>query len=78
MVKSSVFSTSNTALAAFLAVSNIKLISLDIHVHPVVYHFESNGAIQDLIMQWESEVSAYRQFYNTYRSFIKRIKEKNV
>ncbi len=77
MSKSSEYTTSDTALAAFLAISGIKLIELKTTTNPAVYTFESNGTLQELVTQWESELSPHRQFYNTYRSFIRQIKEKN-
>ena len=77
MYKPSKYTTSDTALAAFLAVSGIPLIKLDTSTNPAVYTFESNGTLQNLVIQWESELSLFRQFYNTYRSFIRQIKERN-
>lgn len=77
MSKSSQYTTSDTALAAFLAISGIKLIELDVSTRPVQYIFKSNGTLQNLVTQWESELSPFRQFYNTYRSFIRQIKERN-
>ena len=77
MSKSSRYTTSDTALAAFLAVSGVSLVKLDTSVNPAVYTFESNGTLEGLVTQWESEVSLCRQYYNTYRSFIRQIKEKN-
>lgn len=77
MKEPQVFTTINTGLAAFLAVSKVKLLKLDISVNPAVYTFESNGSLQDLLMQWKAEITPHRLYYNTYRSFIDQIKERN-
>jgi len=77
MVTSQVFTTTDTPLAAFLAISQVKLLDMNVHVYPTIYTFETNGMLDDLVRQWESELSPFRQFYNTYRSFIRQIKEKD-
>lgn len=77
MGKPQAFTTINTGLATFLAVSKVKLIKLDTSTNPAVFTFESNGNLQDLLLQWKAEITPHRQYYNTYRSFIDQIKEKN-
>lgn len=77
MTKPTKYTTSDTALAAFLAISGVKLVSLNIAVDPAIYTFESNGTLESLIVQWKSELTPFRQYWNTYRSFIKQIKEPN-
>lgn len=76
-MNTSVYNTTDTALAAFLAISGIKLVKLNTEQKLAVYTFEDHNNLQDLVTQWESELSPFRQFYNTYRSFIRQIKEKN-
>ncbi len=77
MVKPSRYTTINTGLATFLAISKVKLVSLDTTINPAVYTFEANGELEDLIAQWKSELTPFRQYYNTYRAFIDQIKGGN-
>lgn len=77
MSKPQVYTTINTGLATFLAISKVKLLKLDKSTNPAVFTFESNGSLQDLLLQWNAEITPHRQYYNTYRSFIDQIKGGN-
>ena len=70
------YRTNNTALAAFLAVSDIKLIKLDTTEKPAAFIFEStNGTIDKLIFQWDSGLAEGNivSFYKAYKSFVRQI-----
>ena len=70
------YHTNNTALAAFLAVSNIKLVKLNVSTKPAEFIFEShNGTIDRLVFDWESGLAECNvvSFYKAYKSFVSQI-----
>lgn len=70
------YRTNNTALAAFLAVSDVKLVKLDTTATPAEFIFEStNGTIDKLIFQWDSGLAEGNivSFYKAYKSFVRQI-----
>ena len=75
--KSSEYSTTDTALAAFLVTSGIQLIDLNTGSSQAEFIFKSNGQLNDLILQWDTGVSPVRQFYLAYKRFVRQIKESN-
>lgn len=70
------YQTHKTSLAAFLAVSGIKLIKLDTSIDPAEFIFESpDGKIDKLLFDWDSGIATGNvvAFYKTYKSFVNQI-----
>lgn len=76
MVMDKVFHTSDTALAAYLAISGIELQRLNTDSNPAEYIFKdpSDGIIGNLLIQWEQGRIDCARFYRTYKQFVNQIK----
>lgn len=81
MVKPLLYTTSDTGLAAFLVVSDIKLCKLITSINPAEFIFEQDGKanIDDLKFQWETGIAKgnVSAFYKAYRGFTRQIREEN-
>lgn len=73
------FRTSDTSLAAWLVVSNVRLVKTDNEIYPTIFYFEEpvNGNLEDIKLQWESGVAFGNcsAFYKTYRYLVRQVKE---
>jgi len=82
-MSSKTFSTSDTAFAAYLLTSGIKLSHLDRTIPAeIAYIFKEpgNGIIGDLIFKWDTEAAECNvvKFYKSYRYLLRKIRENNV
>jgi len=72
------FDTSDTPLAAYLAISGIRFIELDASDHPCIFRFatDDNHKLNDLLTAWDigTPTGDCRAFARTYRGYIRRIK----
>lgn len=72
------YQTSDTPLATWLVINQIKLLEIDIISSPAVFIFDSadSKTVNDLIFQWDSGNATGNciSFYKTYRSLVHKIK----
>ena len=75
---SKVYETSDTPLATWLIINQIKLIDINSAHSPAIFLLDSadNPKINDLIFQWDSgnAIANCVSFYKTYRNLVHRIK----
>jgi hypothetical protein len=69
----SVFSTSDTALASWLYISNVRLLELNTDVSPARYVFEPPP--EELMVEWNTGKTPCAAFYKTYRYFLVQVKK---
>ena len=70
------FTTQNTALAAYLQTQGFELIEMTLEQSPVSFTFEACKELQDEVRQWDMGRAAGNicVFFANYRSLIKKIK----
>lgn len=82
MSNSKTFSTSDTAFAAYLLTSGIKLHRIDRSIPSevsFVFREPGDGLIGDLIFKWDSEAAECNvvKFFKSYRYLLRKIRENN-
>ncbi len=70
------FTTQNTALAAYLQTQGFELIEMTLWQTPVSFTFEACAELQDEVRQWDLGKAAGNIciFFANYRALIKKIK----
>ncbi len=76
IVSSEFFTTSNTALAAYLVSEGFPIVSTDQTNGKVSFSFEPNSSLAGCIRDFELAQATGNivMFYNTYRSLLRQIK----
>ena len=73
------FHTSDTALAAWLSTSGVKLIKVNSTITPAEFTLqeETKGQVGELTFAWESGTATGNvvQFYKTYRYLLRKIRD---